>query len=291
MHANCIMTPDRVPLYFPTWSALQSHIRSAHPPTCPRTSCAGRTFTTQKGLRAHMKLHEQRDIMEALEKSPDDEVDHPPAKRRRGGEWGRDWICDFEGCTKDFKSVSMLPWCHYMQLTMANQKKALTVHKNVTHLGQRNFMCSYENCRKAYGYKHLLQRHMAKAHGSGDETCTEYTDDSLPVSEDEDKEAGLLLDIDAITGYTYAQAANAKVAERRALQCPFPDLNPFSAEVADGIDVQPSTGQHKKQGKCDYAFRRAYDLRRHLRVSHGFAAQKDSVELWVAQQKLAWYTQ
>ncbi len=29
-------------------------------------------------------------------------------KRRRGGEVGRDWKCDVEGCSKDFKSVS----CH-----------------------------------------------------------------------------------------------------------------------------------------------------------------------------------
>ena len=54
-----------------------------------------------------MKLHEQRDMMEALDDNPtDDDADHHPAKRRRGGDWGRDWICDFETCTRDFKSVS-----------------------------------------------------------------------------------------------------------------------------------------------------------------------------------------
>ncbi|KAF9453973.1 hypothetical protein P691DRAFT_718388 [Macrolepiota fuliginosa MF-IS2] len=264
VHVDCITPPDQAPLYFPTWSALQNHIRNAHPPICLHTSCAGRTFTTQKGLRAHLKLHEQRDIMEALEPS-DDEIGCQPSKKRRGGEWGRDWICDFEGCSKDFKS-----------------KKALTVHKNVTHLGQRNFKCSYENCPNAYGYKHLLQRHVAKAHGSDDETATEYTDNSLPVSEDEDKEGDSPLDIDAITGYTYMRAARAKVAEGRALQCPFPELQSFT-----GVGIQPPTAQHKPG--CDYVFRRAYDLRRHLRASHGFTAQKESVEFWVAEQKLAWY--
>lgn len=29
-----------------------------------------------------------------------------PRKKRRGGEMGRDWKCDIEGCEKDFKSVS-----------------------------------------------------------------------------------------------------------------------------------------------------------------------------------------
>lgn len=46
-------------------------------------------------------------MMEALEdSSTNDHADHHPVKRRRGGDWGRDWICDFENCTKDFKSVS-----------------------------------------------------------------------------------------------------------------------------------------------------------------------------------------
>lgn len=110
VHLECIDSYEDTPTYFPTWSALQNHIRSAHPPTCAHVACAGRTFTTQKGLRAHIKLHEQRDMMEALEeKSADDEADHQPAKRRRGGDWGRDWICDFEKCAKDFKSVT--PTC------------------------------------------------------------------------------------------------------------------------------------------------------------------------------------
>lgn len=30
-------------------------------------------------------------------------------KPRRGGEMGRDWVCEREGCTKDFKSVSNAP--------------------------------------------------------------------------------------------------------------------------------------------------------------------------------------
>ena len=34
-----------------------------------------------------------------------EEDDEPAVKKRRGGDHGRDWLCDFEGCTKDFKSV------------------------------------------------------------------------------------------------------------------------------------------------------------------------------------------
>jgi hypothetical protein len=54
-----------------------------------------------------MKLHEERDMMEALEISHDED-DSQPTKKRRGGDWGRDWKCDHEGCSKEFKSVSMV---------------------------------------------------------------------------------------------------------------------------------------------------------------------------------------
>lgn len=113
MHPACLPHGGGVtaaPVYFPTWSALQRHARTAHPPACPYVSCAGRTFTQQKGLRAHLKLHEQREAEAAIECVVDaSEEEHAdinrPRKRRRGGEFGRDWKCDVPGCDKDFKSV------------------------------------------------------------------------------------------------------------------------------------------------------------------------------------------
>ena len=50
-----------------------------------------------------MKLHDQRVLEHEHENS--EEEDGPPRKRQRGGEVGRDWKCEMEGCTKDFKSV------------------------------------------------------------------------------------------------------------------------------------------------------------------------------------------
>ncbi|SRR5258708_4812705 len=93
--------------FYPTWTALQHHIRTTHPPTCPRDECSGRIFSSHKGLRTHLKLHEQRHFENELDEHEDggSEEDGPPRKRRRGGEVGRDWKCEVEGCTKDFKSV------------------------------------------------------------------------------------------------------------------------------------------------------------------------------------------
>ena len=93
--------------FYPTWTTLQHHIRTTHPPTCPHEECAERTFASQKGLRAHLKLHDQRALEDVLSEREDgsSEEEAPPRKRRRGGEVGRDWKCEVEGCTKDFKSV------------------------------------------------------------------------------------------------------------------------------------------------------------------------------------------
>lgn len=85
-------------------------MRTAHPPTCPHPSCKGKTFSQQKGLRAHLKIHAQRDIEADIDVAVDSEEDETerPRKRRRGGEVGRDWVCEVEGCSKDFKSVCLI---------------------------------------------------------------------------------------------------------------------------------------------------------------------------------------
>lgn len=51
---------------FPTWSALQEHIRDAHPPICPWPGC-GKRFQRQDNLRAHFRRHESRKLRLELE--------------------------------------------------------------------------------------------------------------------------------------------------------------------------------------------------------------------------------
>lgn len=87
-------------------------MRAAHPPTCPYAECQGKSFGQQKGLKAHLKVHEGRDVDARLDDEEDAvNDDGPVVKKRRGGDHGRDWICDFDGCTKDFKSV--FPFLQY----------------------------------------------------------------------------------------------------------------------------------------------------------------------------------
>ncbi|KAK7057485.1 hypothetical protein R3P38DRAFT_2841252 [Favolaschia claudopus] len=248
---TCLAASGDTIKFYPTWTALQHHNRTEHPPTCTHPSCNNRVFSAQKGLRAHQKIHEQEAVEAELDAAMDVEEDgEPPRKKRRGGEVGRDWKCNVDGCTKDFKS-----------------KKALTTHNDITHLGRRDHICPHQTCKQAFGYKHLLQRHLAKRHSisssseSSDEEPTPHH--TMTVTE---------MDIDAITGNTYAQTASEKLRTAKALGCSYPDLEGLTA-----AQTGPS---------CAYVFSRAYDFRRHLHSEHGIILDKEKVDRWVHARRL-----
>lgn len=286
VHTECLPSSDNTPTYYPTWTALQHHIRTAHPPSCTYASCNGRVFASQKGLRAHQKLHEQRELEEEMA-APSDAEDadnlQPPRKKRRGGEVGRDWKCDIDGCLKDFKSVSPL-----IDLECSSayfkQKKALNTHTQVTHLGRRDYLCPQDGCGQTYGYKHLLQRHLAKAHHTASDHDTPHEDDPDDSEWNyERKVTSTSLDIDTITGHSYAQRTRAKLANATALLCPYPRLENMTP--VSGVVQAESGPQTHVTDTCQYAFSRAYDLRRHLKAAHGVDAVKESVDEWVTEQK------
>ncbi|KAI0030681.1 hypothetical protein K488DRAFT_53720 [Vararia minispora EC-137] len=239
---------------FATWTVLQSHIRTAHPPTC--THCS-RVFANSSRLRAHVKIHDQREAEDAMDECADGDLDdgEQPKKRRRGGEVGRDFMCAVVGCDKAFKS-----------------KKALETHHRVVHEQQRDFTCT--TCGRAFGYKHIMLRHVARVHrahsGSGDdaenqdmESAHDEGDDDEP---DQDNRALPSL-IDDITGRSYAAAASA-----RKLACPYPDFDGLAVDVSSSVVSSPSS--------CAYVFHRKYDLRRHLRAVHGIDIEKDVLDRW-----------
>ncbi|OCH96521.1 hypothetical protein OBBRIDRAFT_765331 [Obba rivulosa] len=275
VHDACRAAPGMAPTYYATWTALQHHMRTAHPPTCPYASCKGKTFTAQKGLRAHLKLHVERDVDAQLENlaadSNDENDEERPKKRRRGGEVGRDWLCEVSGCGKDFKS-----------------KKALTTHHKVNHLGRRDFVCPHEDCRRAFGYKHLLQRHMAKLHrprilsgSDGEDDCA--SDEDAGTEEQASATAEQTFNIDFITGVSYKTRSQEQIKTAGKLMCPYPDLPPTFLSAKE--PCYPSAGPSSRRGACEYVFSRAYDLRRHLRAEHTIDVAKDLVDAWVKEAK------
>ena len=125
-HPSCLSLPS-LP-FFSNWTKLQAHMRATHPPTCPYTECQGKSFGHQKGLKAHLKVHEGRDVDRRLDgEGGATDYDEPVTKRRKGGDRGRDWVCDFGGCMKDFKSVFSLPPTLFLlpHILDLNRKKLL----------------------------------------------------------------------------------------------------------------------------------------------------------------------
>jgi general transcription factor IIIA len=282
--------------FYPTWSALQHHIRATHPPACPHDECAERTFSSQKGLRAHLKLHEQRALEDVLSGHEDGSPDKvaPPQKRRRGGEVGRDWKCDVGGCTKDFKSVRFV--CVIckddLEKSYPYQKKALTTHHAITHLGRRDFVCAVEGCGRAFGYKHILQRHQARRHSKdsvdaeGDEDGEQHADADAESSDNERprrkkrrtqrSQSPDTWAINEITGVAYEERAATT-----PLKCPHPVLEGLLSATAP-VENRSLWGD---AGPCEYVFGRAYDLRRHLRAVHGIVLDKEVVDGWARRTR------
>ncbi|GMK55799.1 hypothetical protein CspeluHIS016_0208550 [Cutaneotrichosporon spelunceum] len=62
---------------FPVWSALQAHIRDAHPPTCPHAECEGRAFKNAGRLREHLRVHAEREADLAAGCDREDSADLP----------------------------------------------------------------------------------------------------------------------------------------------------------------------------------------------------------------------
>ncbi|KAG8837118.1 Strongly-conserved Zn-finger binding protein (TFIIIA) [Serendipita sp. 400] len=260
--------------YFQTWTLLQAHIRTVHPPTCPFTGCEDKTFSSQKNLKAHLRLHEQREDESALEDMIDanGSTGRPSSdKKPTATEVGRDWHCEWDECTKSFKS-----------------KNALRVHQNVTHLQERKFVCTHETCTKAFGYKHLLQRHLTKCHESHSSE-----DDASDTSDDVKMEFAPGSFIESLTGEAYKKRkegsnTNSKKSNggsRRVLRCPWPHLL-VNVPKKSKVEMDDRDGDRTLLivSKCEAIYNRAYDLRRHLRADHGLDVEKEELEVWFKQQ-------
>ncbi|PVG04591.1 hypothetical protein CPB86DRAFT_777874 [Serendipita vermifera] len=286
---ECFDSADR---YFQTWSLLQAHIREKHPPSCPHSGCEGKTFSSQKNLKAHLKVHEERAVQETLVgamQSDDSEIEHQEAFRHN--EINRDWKCDWRDCPKSFKS-----------------KKAMNVHYDVNHLQKRAYVCDVTGCEKAFGYKHLLQRHSAKIHGkhSSNHASVVFSDierlkTSYTIAEGEVAE-GACHFIEHLTGKQYKRRAEGQIVfdeagkgvdslgdhkipkariTRRVILCPWPNLLSLDVVLEDKRVVRGGTVAGVESVACGGIFRRAYDLRRHLRADHGLEVSKEELDAWL----------
>lgn len=143
-------------------------------------------------------------------------------------------------------------------------------------------MCPHESCRRTFGYKHLLQRHLAKLHASGSDGSDEQdqSDDGIDVEQSAAESSLAGFDIDDITGKNYSVRSRQLATRTTVLRCPHPDLH----GLEESSEPASSMGSSKA---CEYVFSRAYDFRRHLRSEHGLDVEKDRVDDWVKAAKRA----
>ncbi|KAH7335606.1 hypothetical protein B0J17DRAFT_720146 [Rhizoctonia solani] len=273
-HPDCSNSTASTTAQFSTWSLLQEHMRSVHPPTCPYPTCNGRTFTSSKGLRGHIKTHRDCELEAGYaadsstvshkrahtEMDPVKEGSEPPPKRRRGGEVGRDWSCPIGDCGKSFKS-----------------KKAQQDHVHVSHDGLRRFACPKNGCNKMFGYKHVMQRHLERHHRPKDDESTS----SQPTSTDQEKVAETSRIIGLITGQDYDEPSKkARAVRPRIINCPWPNVfkvgKPSDNQASQIPEIHP---------QCAFKFSRAYDLRRHLRRAHRLDINADEASAWALEHK------
>lgn len=179
-------------LSFPTWSALQAHMREVHPPACHYEACNGKVFKNRENLKMHLRRHEEREHEEGQkEKGRQRDVELKQLGQGQGQEWC-EASSDEEGESKGSKSLRVFhcTWrpetggtngningpttTSTSTATLATSAPAaptapcsksfksshsLQTHIRVAHLKDRPFKC---RCGKAYGHKHLLKRHEIK---------------------------------------------------------------------------------------------------------------------------------
>lgn len=146
-----------------------------------------------------------------------------------------------------------------------------------------------EGCRRAFGYKHILQRHQARGHcGDNCEDAEQHSDADGESSEGEQSPTrpkkrtrhvpshGTSI-IDDITGVAYAKRSTSGPAP---LKCPHPTMEGLPSTLSDRQDLWGEDA-----APCEYVFGRAYDLRRHLRAVHGVDLDKEVVDEWARKER------
>ncbi|KZT50644.1 hypothetical protein CALCODRAFT_461473 [Calocera cornea HHB12733] len=262
-HPSCLSPVQ----YFNTWSALQTHIRQAHAPSCPYKMCSGKVFKAKGNLKAHIKMHQ--DEGHELNDSEDESEEERGVKRRRRKNGG-EFRCEEQGCVKSF-----------------HDRSALNKHRQTAHLGLRPFKCNTPGCDYACGYKHVLQRHIQRHHTSATSEAAEpEPTQAITIKVEEGVPTGTLTDPTSSISNSAPGGAQSPPPEdvialltgaptvpngtRRVLHCPWPDLleGPFNPDL---------------RGACNWTSGRVYDLWRHLRSAHTFECERQVLETWVKE--------
>ncbi|KAL3458057.1 hypothetical protein BJX64DRAFT_234784 [Aspergillus heterothallicus] len=124
------------PVTFPTYSLLQSHIRTAHPPKCPNCSI---TCSTSRELRRHLEVAHGNVSLEDRRIFP----------------------CTVSGCDRSFTKKGNLTV--HIRTVHEGEKRFVCGETDVS-ASKRVPSWSGEGCGKRYGSKLALEEHIRTAH-------------------------------------------------------------------------------------------------------------------------------
>lgn len=118
-----------------------------------------------------------------------------------------------------------------------------------------------------FGYRHVMQRHLARKHpreqDSAEQSAVESAKDPESTVARTTDEPSIM---DLLTGKHYSKPLTTSRNIQRSLHCPWPNI----AAAGSGT---PISGV-----QCTFIFSRVYDLRRHLRSEHGLEIEQEILD-------------
>lgn len=158
---------------FPVWSALQAHIRDAHPPTCPHAECEGRMFKSSGRLREHLRVHAEREADIAAGRAVSDTDDLPPVLAEAGGRRKKRRLSEVDDDPRVIAAMaaegSLVPTTP--NSGAASPGRMAKLPRLVAGEAGKDWICGAPGCGARFKTRFSRDEHAQAAHSSGRHKC------------------------------------------------------------------------------------------------------------------------
>ncbi|GAA5915497.1 hypothetical protein JCM5296_003418 [Sporobolomyces johnsonii] len=308
--------PDCAPLplssrQFSTWSSLQSHTKSTHPPKCPYPECDGKTFTTRRGLRVHLVIHEG-DVGDGADLSGDgaESKQTRRKKRSRGSRRRRVKKSDSDEETAQETEQEIVEVEEEEEGSDWEERQESErderMREDFRRGGKKKRRIYEESAGLTQGLPATLPLPALLVGSFGHNPLPAAPSPSITQQQQQPTSSFYL---DLITGANYSAASTSKSTGSSSLEgkkklpvrkypCPFPAIlglpftNLGSAQRSHSHSPDDDEGEGEGEedpardgsddGTCAYWFSRVYDVERHLRSRHGIEMHggRDTLQKW-----------
>ncbi|KAI9372797.1 hypothetical protein BJX61DRAFT_533686 [Aspergillus egyptiacus] len=172
------------PITFPTYSLLQAHIRTAHPPQCPNCSV---TCSTGRELRRHLEVAHGNVSLEDRKIFP----------------------CTVPGCDRSFTKKGNL--AVHIRTVHEGEKRFVCGEADLS-TSKRVTGWSGDGCGKRYGSKLALEEHIRTAHLGFQNSKAERRQRLGLARKRQENNNSSNVSIAALTGEGYAEATGRQIA-------------------------------------------------------------------------------